>query len=305
MHPVRLHPRLHRIFPEGISNEVYLLREDEAGFAVAGGKRRKYAALVPWLQEQGYAQVAVIGSLHSNNVLAASQFLLEAGLRPVLFLKEAHFEGPGNAFLTELLVPRSEWHLVPSPDWPNVNELAAEFAAAAETPTYVLPEGAFCEPAFWGTTGLAEDLRELTVRHEMEVERVYMDAGTGLSAAGLIWGGEWPVRVIGMALSAEEFEAVVVRTGSWYAPGQKVPVYDFQRPRNARSFGAVNQTVLRDLVAFARTHGVLTDPIYSGKLLREAFQDLRESPAKGPVVLVHSGGASTLAGFYDRLRPLL
>ena len=36
------------------------------GFAVAGGKRRKYAALIPWLQSQGIQQVAVIGSLHSK-----------------------------------------------------------------------------------------------------------------------------------------------------------------------------------------------------------------------------------------------
>lgn len=307
MEPVRLHPRVHRISPPQISTPLYVLREDEMGFAVAGGKRRKYAALIPWLQSQGIQQVAVIGSLHSNNVLAAAQLLTEAGISLHLFLKSSHHSGPGNAFLTELLVPKSAWTVVESADWPQVNAIAQDWTVAQSRETMVLPEGAFCEAAFWGTTGLALDIAEREQELGVKWERIFVDAGTGLSAAGLIWGGgeqAWKVEVIGMALDEAEFKGVMEQTGTWSGKKEHLP-YDCHTPHNAHSFGAVNQTVRSDIVLLARTLGILTDPIYSVKLFREAFRILRESPSSQPSLIVHSGGANTLPGFFQQLEPHL
>lgn len=308
MPAVRLHSRIHPLSVPEIATPVYLLREDETGFAVAGGKRRKFGSLVPWLQAEAFEQVVVIGSLHSNNVLAAAQFLLEAGIQPILFLKQAHFEGPGNAFFTELLIPRSEWQIVEAKDWPQVESLAHDFARTQDRKTFVLPEGAFCPAAFQGCTGLGLDIAAGEAQLGIQFERIFIDAGTGLSAAGLLYGSpdrNWQVEVVGMAMEESEFRDRLDQCRSWLDQAVEALPWRFHRPQNARSFGAVNQTVLRDILAYARRFGILTDPIYTAKLFRESFRLLEHEAPSGPVLIVHSGGGSSISGFYERLRPLL
>lgn len=286
--------------PEGV--QLFLKREDEVGFAATGGKLRKLSTLIPHLQAEGCREVAVIGSMHSNNVLTTSQFLLQAGIRPSLFLKEAHFDGPGNAFLTGILVPKSEWHMVPSADWDRVEAIAAEYAAAQPHPTYVLPEGSFCKPALAGAMGLWTEIERQSREMGLGFDHVFIDSGTGLSAAGLILGGEAGpmVHVVQMAMDAEGFEERMGKCKEWAGKQSGLP-YRSHIPRNARSFGAVNATVVQDILYFAREHGLLTDPVYSAKLFREALQVIEDESLQGNVLLIHSGGCSTLGGFYDRL----
>ena len=145
-----------RIHPLPILTEsscrIFLKREDEAGFAIAGGKKRKYASLLPWLQQHHFQEAAIIGGSNSNNVVGLSQLLLERGIRPVLFVKAGHGgKLAGNRFLTELLVKQEDWKVVDGEEWGKVESLAAEYVAerAGEgTKVAVIPEGANCEAAW-------------------------------------------------------------------------------------------------------------------------------------------------------------
>lgn len=299
-----LHTRIHPSpLPAPAGTRIYLKREDEAGYAVSGGKVRKMASLLPYLLDQGYREVAVIGSLLSNNVLAASQFLLEYGIRPTLFLKAARYRGPGNAFLTELLVPRSGWRVLSAEEWPRVEEIASEYASAQPHPVFVLPEGAFCAPALPGTLGLYPEIQAQEEALGLRFGHVFIDSGTGLSAAGLILGGsgEAVVHVVHMAMDAAAFEARLSVCREWSGLDGGL-AYRSHIPQHARSFGSVNAGVLADVRRFAREYGLLTDPVYSAKLLRESLRIIGEEAIGGPVLLVHSGGCATLPGFYDRLR---
>ena len=299
-----LDTRIHPIdFPATAGTRFYLKREDEAGFAASGGKVRKLSSLIPFLQANEFREVAVIGSMHSNNVLALSQALLEAGLTPTLFLKEAHHSGPGNAFLTELLVPRDQWQLVSSAEWPSVEQLAQRYADGRAHKTFVLPEGSFCKAAFGGTLSLLPEIKRQEAALGLAFDHIFIDSGTGLSAAGLVLGeGEGPVvHVVHMALSAAEFDAVVEKCRPW-ANGRAGLPYRNWIPENARSFGSVNAGVLEDIRHFARKYGLLTDPIYSAKLIREALRIVEREKLKGNVLLIHTGGCSTLPGFYQKLK---
>lgn len=306
--PSRIHPLP---LPSLHGNSVFIKREDEVGYALSGGKLRKFASLIPFLKREGFQQVIVIGGSHSNQVLAAVQLLRQAGLGFQLFLKEGHHEGPGNGFLIEMLVPRSEWTVIGSKAWPDVEALAHDFAASQTEKTFVLPEGAWCPEALGGSLSLGKEILE-----QGEFDHVLLEAGTGLSAIGLLislaMSPQPPaVHVLLMAMEAEEFGQRLATAMEWtrqhypqWVPDD-LPAYKTYRPENAKAFGSVNTTIIKSILESARKYGILTDPIYSGKLFLEAERILASEPIEGNILLIHSGGQSSLPGFFEKFKPFL
>lgn len=312
------HSRIHPIpMPVPAGGSVFLKREDEAGYAIAGGKLRKFASLIPFWRTNGINQVAVIGGSQSNQVLAATQILKQEGIDFRLFVKQGYHEGPGNAFLTQLLVPRSEWRIVKNEDWPQVEEFAAQYIPGQSNTSFVLPEGAWCREALPGAFSIARDLA--LDFDESVPAHIFIEAGTALSAIGLLLAlsryfpsGHLPkVHILLMAMDETEFSNRLTQAGQWASElfpdhsQHPLPIFQLHRPRNARSFGAVNHTVLESIVRTARHYGILTDPVYSGKLFYETERIIEEEKLAGDIVVIHSGGQSSLPGFYDKLKGLI
>ncbi len=342
------HTRIHSIpMPVLQGGQVFLKREDEAGYAVAGGKMRKFASLIPHWKKAGIKKVFVIGGSQSNQVLAASQILRQEGIDFQLVVKEGHFEGPGNAFLTELLVPSAEWVQVNSAHWPQVEKIASEMADAADVPAFVLPEGAWCPEALPGTFSLARDIAHQVLprtfpqapgfnRQGIQTltplpDHIFIEAGTALSAIGLLMAlpvyfepAQLPeVHILLMAMDQAEFEERLKEAAGWVKQGlagrglasgigpvldldlNPLPSYLLHIPSNAKSFGSVNRTVLDSILLVARKYGVLTDPVYSGKLFYETERIVNSAGIGGNILVIHSGGQSSLPGFYDKMKGLL
>lgn len=289
-------------------HQVHLKREDEVRFGMTGGKLRKYASILPWLQKRKIQTVALIGSANSNQMLSASMLLRENGIRPVPFLKKGHAAGT-NQFLLSLLVPREEWHLVESSEWPEVERLAAEFVAecrANGNRALYLPEGACVKEALAGAMTLAADIR----RNEEEAGEftdIFIDAGTGLSAAALLFGmHDLEMRArLHITLMADKEEVFLEKFEtycSWYAElfGRNLPdLRDrmvLHRPAFGRSYGSVNAEVIAHIKRFAAM-GIFTDPIYSAKHLATAEKILEEMTQSCVGLVIHSGGAQALPGY--------
>lgn len=300
--------RLHRLeVADQKGCRIWLKREDEAGGTIAAGKFRKFASLLPWLKLQEVQQVVVIGSAQSNQVLAAAQLLPQAGIKPIFFLKQGNHNGPGNAFLTRLLSSEAIIRQFEAREWHGVEAVARTFAEESESKTYVLPEGAFCPPALPGTFSLATDLLQNLEEHPgIQPRHLFVDAGTGLSAIGLLMGlaradlaSPPMVHIVGMAMDQPAFEARLATAFGWPEAYPEVIPYHYSQPQNAKSFGAVNATVLNAIQRYARDWSVLTDPIYSAKLFWEAERIIKEDELEGDIVLIHSGGVNSLMGFFS------
>ncbi len=289
-------------------HQVYLKREDEVRFGMTGGKLRKYASILPWLQTRRIQTVALIGSANSNQMLSASMLLRENGIRPVPFLKKGHAEGT-NQFLLSLLVPRDEWHLIDSAQWPEVEKLAAEFVAACRADgnrALYLPEGACVKEALAGAMTLAADIR----RNEEEAGEftdIFIDAGTGLSAAALLFGMfdlgmKAKLHITLMADKEEVFLQKFETYKAWYTELFERPLPDLRdrmvlhRPAFGRSYGSVNAEVIAAIKRFAGM-GIFTDPIYSAKHLATAEKILEEMSHRSIALVIHSGGAQALPGY--------
>lgn len=310
IHPINLLP--------GHPAQTFLKREDEAGFAIAGGKKRKLASLIPWLHSQGISTVTLLGGANSNNVLAALQLFREQNIRPIVFQKAGEQSNSGNGLLTRLLINPDDLHLVQREEWPQATEIAREHAdslTAQGLSTWFLPEGSTCLPSFPGAMTLGTDIQHNEQQAGLRFDHVFVDAGTGHSAAALALqfaeaNHPAQVHIVLMAEDEEAFEAKMKEQfRPWFEKcggsksSQANENYLLYRPENARSFGSVNRRVLNAIQRYAQDYGVLTDPIYSAKLLMEAERIISQNQLGGNILIVHSGGVQTLPGFAGKLFP--
>ncbi len=311
-----LHSRTHSLhsFNTAVC-KVFLKRDDELSCSVSGSKFRKYASLLPCLIKSKVQEIILIGGGYSNNILGLTQLLIENGIHPTLFLrKPGNDRVEGNLLLTKMLVEEDQIHWISRESWKDVDELAAVYANERNTKgvrTVVFPEGAFTVEALPGAVTLSLDVMRNEIANEIQFDHIFVDAGTGLQACALILAHAWcnhPAKIHVVLLAQQENEFLYNLEGlrmdfELLVKGEMDFPKNFtlHRPTSAISFGSVNREVIQFIKDFAKTEGVFVDPIYSGKLMREASRLIVKQQLEGNVLLVHSGGVMTLAGFQSRL----
>ena len=315
--PIRevLHSRAHRLGDVHPLQkpELWLKREDELPH---GGKQRKYTSLLPALQRENVDCIALLGSSGSNHLVAALQLLRPHwGHRLRVVLRAGHSDAlPGNPLLLHLLTEARERVVVPRSEWRNAQEIAAE-TLERDFPGQkgiVIPEGAFHPWALQGALSLGQDL----VRNEQEIgyafRRVYVDAGTGLTAAGLwlsaaLLGRDWEIVVTSRAEAPEALAKRLQEVRQWMAAWdggiilpQQLP--EVLAPDSGKSFGSVTAEHLEMVKKAAVRGGILLDPLYGAPLMISSIQHLEANLIPAPSVVIHGGGVHALHGYNDRLR---
>lgn len=294
-----LSSRVHKLnhFPNK-DVECYVKRDDELGCGINGSKLRKYAALVPFFKKTGKKHLIIIAGPQSNNLLAALQIARELNLIVTAFLiKPWKLEIKGNFNLSQLFLSENEIIWVQRNQWLNVDNMAEEYLQLLKEPGFILSEGASVIEALPGAVSLAEDI----TRNEKELgftfNHIFVDAGTGFSAAGLIKGflENQHHALIHVLLLADDEETFRNKLNKWLGA---IPTnFKCFYPETAKSFGSTNQVIKAEVRRMAREEGILADPIYSAKLFHESRLFIEEHKLQGKILIIHSGGALTMAGF--------
>lgn len=305
----RIHPLRTLSFP---SAQCYVKRDDELGFGVSGSKIRKYRSLLPYLKENTFEEVVLIGSAYSNHVLSFVQLLIENGIKPTLFLRgDRNRSLQGNALLISLFVPPSEIYWISRTDWKEVEAKAHLYAKNRPHPTFVLPEGGFTPYAMAGALSLPLDFLANEKESQIKFDHIFIEAGTGFMAATLLLGLRWVHHSahVHIVLLAEDEEAFLRRLKQCHTMfseliGKETPSpfqFSLHRPLLSQGFGQISSCLFREITTLARQEGFLTDPIYSAKLFIEGRRIIEAMQLKGNLLLIHSGGALTLTGFQHHL----
>ncbi len=298
--------RIHRLN----SIEAFIKRDDELGFGLSGSKLRKYLSLIPSLRAKGAKEVVVIGSSYSNHVLSCAQLLKENRMQPTLFLLGDPPEKiTGNFLFTSLIVGKEKMHWIPRSEGQRIEELAGLYAE--KTGALVIPRGASCKEALPGALTLPIDIVRNEKEWGIEFEHIFIDSGTGMMAASLILAFAYckrktRIHAVQMAGNPQDFyENLAARQKDFEALCKKAissPLcFTLHAPQNAASFGSVNAQVFQTIGEYARTEGILLDPIYNAKLFHEGARILRNERLKGNVLFIHSGGGLALSGFLENL----
>lgn len=297
-----LHSRVHKMTKENL----YVKRDDELGFSVSGSKLRKYASLIPFLMKKE-EKIALVGSPFSNHILSFVQLLKQEKIPYKLFLEKPSDMTPkGNFFFLSLLTAKDDITWVDKvPD-----SLTDEWTSRMGKDLFFIPIGGCIKEGLPGALTLPLDI----IANEKEVgvpfDNIFVDSGTGLTAAALILGLHYlkkrtKVHVVLMAGEEAIFEKQLEEFKKYFEKLLEestgiIKNYRLLRPSTGKSFGSSNATVLKEVIRAATEEGIFLDPIYTAKLLLKT-RELMQEGMKGNCLWIHSGGALSLSGFQEAL----
>ena len=300
-HQSRVHPLRSLQSP---SATVFVKREDELGVLSLGTKIRKYLSLIPFLKKS-MQEVAIFGSPSSNNILALCLFLKESGISPYVFLQGKKPRSMhGNFQLISLLLEEEKTFWIDSDQ--SYEEIVQEYENKLEKSFLWVPQGSSCKHALPGALSLAEDIALNEKEHNICFDHIFVDAGTGFSAAALLLGlgklqKKAHVTVVQLAGSDFKFYLMLEECKKFFQDlyGEKpnLPSFEVERPKLAKSFGSVSKTHMNFIKDFAKNEGILLDPIYNAKLFLHAKEKIENEKLKGNILLIESGGTFSLSGF--------
>lgn len=312
--PLRLRSRVHPSrYLSTATRTVWLKRDDELSFGASGTKVRKFASLVEHFRSSGVGGVVVTGALNSHGVLAAGQFLQEAGLAVELVLREPRDLGlvPVVFELTRQLVGEDAIVRIPRDDWdleaPRACADARRALESAGHRVQVVLEGGGHVAALPGAMTLALDLESSEREAAVVFSDVFVEAGTGVSAFALATAlalrrYPWTLHILSTARPPDDLAAAFDRWSTalgapqpenvnWYDAAQTVPVEAW----------LLSQPTMQ---AAMRADGILFDPVYTGRLILLAARLVEDGElGPGDVAVVHSGGALGLLAYSLSLRP--
>ena len=313
--------RLPRLSSE-LGVDLWIKRDDASGGVEAGNKIRKLEFLLGAACAEVADVVITCGALQSNHCRATAAACARLGLGCVVLLRVADPSVPapleGNVLLMRML--GAEIRLVTPVEYADrsarMASVADEHRARGKRP-YVIPEGG---SNALGSLGYVEAMREIREQLDLGLggrdrfDVVVHACGSGGTAAGVALGcavsGVAP-RVLAIAVcdSSAYFTSVadrIVAEARSVDPLLPAPVtLDVDDRFKGPAYGVASAEQRAFVVAMARSHGLVLDPVYTGKALFGLAGAIAADPAlKGARVLfLHTGGlpgllaaGSSLAG---------
>ena len=295
--------------------DLYIKRDDELNFGISGSKLRKYASLLPFLKKQNKT-VALIGSPYSNHILSLTQLLKQTGIPYQLFLEKTHTSNyTGNFFFLSLLTSKDEIIWIDKTPELLLSSWTRELEIKHKKEFVWIPMGGCMPEALPGAFTLSLDILENEKELQTEFSHIFIDSGTGLTAAALIlchayFQKKTKIHVVLVAGEKAAFEKQLLSFKSTLENLVEEKLSDITNYRllksiTAKSFGSCNSTVFKTIAETARSEGFFLDPLYTAKLLLTAKDTIKKESLEGDILWIHSGGALSLSGFQDSLTSYL
>ncbi|WP_181305002.1 1-aminocyclopropane-1-carboxylate deaminase/D-cysteine desulfhydrase [Rufibacter sp. XAAS-G3-1] len=276
--------------------ELSVLREDLLHPGIPGNKWRKLKYNLQAAREQGCEMLVTFGGAFSNHIAAVAAAGKAFGFATVGYIRGEETL-PLNPTLQQAsacgmylrYLSRTEYRLR------NEARFQAEILKTAPKP-YLLPEGGTNLLAVKGCTEVVTELTE-------PWDVLCVAAGTGGTLAGMVVGAGGNGKVIGFpALKGGEFlQAEVTDLVQTFA-GQAYPNWELQTNYAFGGYAKHTPALLTFMQQFHQHHGILLDPVYTGKMLYGVFDLVRQDyfAVGTKIIAVHTGGQQGWAGYAQR-----
>ncbi len=301
--------RIHRLKaqPWGSRNELFIKRDDETGLELSGNKIRKLEYALAEALDQGCDTIITAGAVQSNHCRATAAACVRLGLDCVLILSSDEKQAlDGNYLLDELLgatiifVPTATF----ATGLPEVmTDVREELEAEARKP-YLIPVGASNGIGTFGYFHAFDEILEQEKELDMSFDTIVCAVGSGGTYAGLALANQVRKagkKIIGINITAsrEHFEERVLGISrefmAYYGdfPFSQADI-NILDGYVGRGYGLSSQSELEFIKSFARTEGIVLDPVYTGKAMAGLFQELKEKSLcfeqSEKILFIHTGG---------------
>jgi D-cysteine desulfhydrase family pyridoxal phosphate-dependent enzyme len=301
--PVEMLPRLSAQLN---GPQIFIKRDDQTGLAFGGNKTRKLEYLLADAQEQGANTLITAGAVQSNHCRQTAAAAARNGFACVLVLTGEKPPKPsGNNFLDLFLGAKIVW--AEGADRELVLQQTFEITQSIGRKPYLIPYGGSNPIGALGYVYAVQELREQLD----DPNWIIFPSSSGGTQAGLALGGRifnYQGSILGIsidnrasdlsqkvAILAEE-TARALGIDQAFSP-QDILVNDDYL---GGGYGIMGEPEVEALNMFARSEGILLDPVYTGRAAAGLIDLIRKGffTADQKVLFWHTGG--TPAIFADR-----
>ena len=280
---------------------LLLWRDDLAHPDLPGNKARKLKYNLAAARQQGHRKLLTFGGAYSNHIAAVAAAGKIFGFQTIGLIRgDAPALGtPHNPTLTQAMANGMALHYLDRTAYRRRAEPEFLAAVLAEFgPAYLLPEGGTNALALPGCAELAAEIRE-----QVAFDALAVAVGTGGTLAGLLTGLTGAEQAVGVAaLKNGGFLRAEIDALTEATRGQMHPNYSLQTGYHFGGYAKYSADLLAFISQFRLRHGVLLDPIYTGKLLFGVLDLIAQGyfAPGSTVVAVHTGGQQAWAGWEAR-----
>ena len=307
-----------------ISNEyeinLYAKREDFSGMTLFGGNKiRKLEYLLNDAKNKGCDTVFTYGATQSNHAMETATAVRKYGMTPVLYLV-AHVNPDAADIRANLLLDTilgAEIHILPANGRSTKDTIQASTADIAEHivrlqqeghKVYDIPVGGSTPHGVCGFADAYIELMQQTRSMEIHPDVVFTATGSGGTLAGLS---------VGKALLGDQTRLVAIQVGpkdpvsysrqivdlgnctlGLLQSGEQVSedIFEIDAAYYGPGYEMPYKEANDDIRYLARTEGIFTDPVYSGKSFHGMMDYIRSGKVEkgSTVIYLHTGGATAL-----------
>jgi D-cysteine desulfhydrase family pyridoxal phosphate-dependent enzyme len=275
---------------------VLVKRDDVNGLGLGGNKLRKLEFTLAAALADGADTIITFGGVQTNHGRLTAAACARLGLRCELVLTRGGprsgfaYDRSGNVVLDELFGARV--HMCDTDD-----EADYTAGALAGATSVTLPMGGSSGLGVLGYVAAAQELREQL--DGRRVDRIVCAAGTGGTVAGLAVGANMPITAVSVSRDAagtlEKIESCVALAAKELAiDTPRLDHLDVDESALGDGYGVPTDDVWAALRLFARTEGIVLDPVYTGKAAAALVAGVRPGET---VVFMHTGGVPGLYAY--------
>ncbi len=290
---------------------IFTKRDDlTGGLGFSGNKTRKLEFVLAEALAEGAKTLITVGSVQSNHCRQTAAFATRFGLDCILVLfGQNPDEADGNLLLDSLFGAKVVWT-----ERERIHEtLDRTFAEtqAADKKPFLIPLGASTPT---GTLGYAFAMKEL-MEQGVDVETIVFASSSCGTQAGMVLGARlfgFSGKILGISIdrNAESMQKRIASLASDASArfGERIEflpseifVNDEFNHAGYAVMGPLEEEAIR---LFARTEGLLVDPVYTGRAAGGLIELIRRGEfVKGQKILFwHTGGTPALfAQPYEKL----
>ncbi|MDN5853617.1 MAG: D-cysteine desulfhydrase, partial [Actinomycetia bacterium] len=271
---------------------VFIKRADLLGLSAGGNKTRKLEFLMADALSEGADTIITTGAVQSNHCRLTLAAAVKEGLRCRLVLEERVAgsydpDASGNNLLFRLLGADDITVVASGTDLEAAMQRVADDVVAGGGTPYIVPGGGSNALGALGYIACAEELLAQSFAEPLPIDHVVCASGSGGTHAGLVaglYGNQSGIPVTGISVRAERVaqEAKLCdlanATSKLAGADREVPA-DEIRVRDefvGPGYSLPTAEMVDAIQLFARTEGVLLDPVYTGKAAAGLVELVRE-----------------------------
>lgn len=296
---------------------IWIKRDDCTGLAGGGNKTRKLEFLMADAVKRKADSVITQGATQSNHARQTAALAAKLGMECHILLEDrtqmhdVDYNYNGNVLLNQLFNAKLQKFPAGTDMNTTMVSLAEKLTSNGKTP-YIIPGGGSNPIGALGYVNAAQEILFQANNMQLKVDHVVHATGSAGTQAGLVagfCGTNSMIPVLGIGVRAEKtiqeenvFNLALNTLeflGITNALAREDVVANCDYVGNG--YGIPDSRTMQAIELFARTEGILLDPVYSGKGAAGLIDLIHRGhfSKDDNIVFIHTGGAQGLFGYRE------